>query len=107
MEYMLVGFANMITAEDCHRKAAEWLGQARGTSDPETIAGIKRASDAWTALARQIEEAEFRRPRARPPINRPVDLAKSLNPSHADSVKVADLLRERLRLSDDAEDAYQ
>ena len=96
----------MITAEDCHRKAAEWLGQARGTSNPETIAGIKRASDAWTALARQIEEAEFRRPRARQPIN-PVDLAKSLNPSHADSVKVADLLRERLRLSDDAEDAYQ
>jgi hypothetical protein len=107
MEYMLVRFANMITAEDCHRKAAEWLGQARGTSDPETIAGIKRASDAWTALARQIEEAEFRRPRARPPIKRPGDLAKSLNPSHGDGVKVADLLRERLRLSDDAEDAYQ
>ena len=56
---MLVGFAEMITAEDCHRKAAEWLGQARGGSDPETIAGIKRASDAWTALARQIEEADF------------------------------------------------
>jgi hypothetical protein len=97
----------MITAEDCHRKAADWLGKAQATSDSEVIAGIKRASDAWTDLARHIEEAEFRRPRARVPIKRPADLAEPLSPSHPDSVKVADLLRERLFISDDAEDAYR
>lgn len=94
----------MITAEACHRKAAEWLGKAQGTSDPQTIAGVKRASDAWAALARQIEQAELRRPRAHDPLRRPADLAKSFGSSRADSVEVADLLRNRLRLGDDAED---
>jgi hypothetical protein len=35
---------------------------------------------------------------------RPADLAKSLRPSQAGPVKVAEILRERLRLSDDAEE---
>lgn len=94
----------MITADQCHRKAAEWLGKAQGTSDPVTVAGIKRASEAWTGLARQIEEAELRRPLARPPMRRPADLVKSPNPSRIGSVEVADILRSRLSLADDAED---
>lgn len=95
----------MITAEACHRKAAEWLFKAQGTSDPETIAGIKRASDAWTELARQIEQAELRRPQAGAPIRRPADLAASLSASRSESIGVADILRSRLRLGDDADDS--
>ena len=94
----------MITADQCRWKAAEWLGKAQGTSDPQTVADIKRASDAWTGLARQIEETELRRPRVRAPMRRPADLAKSPNPSRIGSVEVADVLRSRLRLGDDTED---
>jgi hypothetical protein len=92
----------MITVEDCRRKAAEGLDKAQTAADPKTIASMQRASDAWAALARQIEEAALRRPQFRTPPRRPVDLAKNYA---SDSVQIADVLRGRLHLADDAEDS--
>jgi hypothetical protein len=91
----------MITVEDCRRKAAEGLGKAQAASDPKTIATLQRASDAWTALARHIEEAALRRPRSPAPVRRPADLAKPPDSYSVDSVQIGNVLRERLRLSDD------
>ena len=51
---------------------------------------------------RQIEEAALRRPQFRTPPRRPVDLAKNYA---SDSVQIADVLRGRLHLADDAEDS--
>lgn len=88
----------MMTVEDCRRKAAQWLGKAQLASDPKTSASMRRASDAWTALAQQIERAAFRRPQFPAPMRRPADLAKPRTIYHIDSVHVGDLLRERLHL---------
>jgi hypothetical protein len=94
----------MITVEDCRRKAAEGLDKAQVAADPKTIASMQRASDAWTALARQIEEAALRRPQFRAHLRRPVDLAKSYA---SENVQIGDVLRGRLRLSDDAENSSE
>ena len=96
----------MITVEDCRRKAAEGLNEAQAAADPKTIASMQRASDAWTALARQIEEAALRRPQFRAAAERPADLAKPPHSYNVDSVQIGDVLRERLSLSDDAEDTF-
>jgi len=77
--------------------AAQWLGKTEGTADPKTIANMRRASDAWTALAQQIEQVDFSRPHPPVPVRRPADLANTRS-----SVKAGDVLRERLRLSNDA-----
>jgi hypothetical protein len=90
----------MMTVEDCRRKATEWLGKAQSASDPKTSASMRRASDAWTALAEQIEDAAFRRPQSPAPVRRPADLAKARNT--VDGAQVGDTLRERLHLSDDS-----
>ena len=92
----------MITVEDCRRKTAEGLGKAQAASDPKTIAALQRASDAWTALAGHIEGAGLRRPQSPAPVRRPTDLAKSPDSYSVDSVQIGDVLRERLRLGDDA-----
>src|SRR5271154_1003052 len=97
----------MITIEDCRRKAAEGLHKAQAANDPKTIANMQRASDAWTALARQIEEAALCRPQFGTSARRPADLAKPPHSHTSDSVQIGDVLRERLRLSDDAEDAFE
>lgn len=89
----------MITVEECRRKAAQWLGNAQSASDPTTSASMRRASDAWTALAQQIEHAAYRRPQSPAPVRRPADLAKPRNLYPIDSVHVGDVLRERLHLS--------
>jgi len=92
----------MMTVEDCRRKAAQWLDQAQSASDPKTIASMRRAADAWTRQAEQIEEANFRRPRG--PMKRPADLARppAAYPRHP--VDVGDDLRGRLHLSDEVPD---
>ena len=90
----------MMTAEDCRRMAAQWLGKAEAASDSKTIANMRRASGAWTALAQQIEQAGFRRPQSAP-VRRPADLANARNIYHNDSVEVGDVLRERLHLSNE------
>jgi hypothetical protein len=96
----------MMTVEDCRRKAAQWLERAQSTFDPKTIASMRRAADAWTRQAEQIEEADLRRPRSPDPIKRPVDLAKPRNPYARDPAHVGDVLRGRLHLSDDAPDDF-
>jgi phosphohistidine phosphatase SixA len=89
----------MMTVEDCRRKAAAWLGKAQLASDPKTSASMRRASDAWTVLAQQIEHAAFRRPQSPAPVRRPADLAKPRNT--IDRAQVGDVLRGRLHLSDE------
>ncbi|MGA8864159.1 MAG: hypothetical protein WB444_10155 [Gallionella sp.] len=91
----------MMTAEDCRRMVARWLGKAEAASDPKTIASIRRASGAWTALAQQIEQTGFPRPQSPAPVRLPADLAKPRNIYHVDSVQVGDVLRERLYRSDE------
>ena len=94
----------MLTVEDCRRKAAQWLGNAQSASDPKTSASMRRVSDAWTALAQQIEHAAYRRPQSSAPVRQPADLAKPRNTYHRDTAHVGDVLRGRLHLSDDASD---
>jgi len=90
----------MMTLEDSRRKAADWLGKAQSASDTKTSASMRRASDAWTALARQMEQAGISRPLSRIRVLRPADLAKPRNIHHIDSADIGDVLRERLRLSE-------
>jgi hypothetical protein len=90
----------MITVEECRRKAAQWLGEAQSASDPKTSASMRRASDAWTALAKQIELATLSSSAESPAtVRRPADLAK---PRNIYTVEVGDVLRGRLHLSDEA-----
>lgn len=96
----------MMTVEDCRRKAAQWLERAQSTSDPKTIASMRRAADAWTRQAEQIEEDDHRRPRSLDAIKRPVDLAKPRNAYPFDPAHVGDVLRGRLHLSDDTRDDF-
>jgi hypothetical protein len=90
----------MITVEECRRKAAQWLGKAQSASDPKTSASMRRASDAWTTLAQQIEQATV--PLTPAPVRRPADVAKPRNIYSIDTVEVGDVLRGRLHLSDEA-----
>ena len=97
----------MITVKECRGKAAQWLGKAQSASDPKTSASMRRASDAWTTLALQIEQATFRRPLTPAPVTRPADVAKPRNIYDVDSVQVGDVLRGRLHLSDELDDSSQ
>ena len=90
----------MTTAEDCYRMAAQWLGKADSASDPNTSADMRRASDAWAALAQRIEQAALTRIQSHIPVQRPADLARPRSTAHLDSVQVADALRELLHLCD-------
>ena len=92
----------MITVEDCRRKATEGLDKAQAASDPKTIATLRRASDAWATLAQRIEEADLRQ-HSHDFVRRPADLVKPPDNQSVDSVQIGDVLRERLRLSDDAD----
>jgi hypothetical protein len=91
----------MLTVEDCRRKAAQWLDKAQSASDPKTIASMRRAADAWTRQAEQIEEANLRRSRPPVPMKRPADLSEPRPPYPRDTLHVGDVLRERLHLSDE------
>lgn len=71
----------MLTAEDCRGKAAECLGAAEAATDPKTSASFSRTAELWTALALQIEEEPH-----------------AVRQRNAE--QVADILRERLQLSD-------
>jgi hypothetical protein len=94
----------MLTVEDCRRKAAQWLDRVQSTSDPQTIASMRRAADAWTRQAAQIEEANLRQPRSPGPMKRPADLSQPRNDYPRDPAQVGDVLRGRLRLGDEAPD---
>jgi len=71
----------MTTAENCRGKAAEFLGAAEAATNPKTSASLRRLSDAWATLARQIEEEPH-----------------AVRQRNAE--QVANILRERLQLSD-------
>ena len=91
----------MTTAEDCRRKAGQWLSAAQAADDPKTSASMRRVSDLWTLLGRQIEA--FVPPAAdfETPVKSPAGYghAAKLRQTDADSLQVADVLRKRLRLS--------
>lgn len=93
---MLRGVADMITAEYCQRKAAEWVDRAEAASDPKTSSSMRRTSDAWRTLAQEVTQANFPRPLSRIRVRRPADLVNPRN----DAVEVGDLLRERIHLSE-------
>jgi hypothetical protein len=101
--FMSLG-SDMITEEDCRRKAAEWLSKAQSASDAKTSANMRRASDAWATLARQIEHSALFRLQSANPVMRPVDLAKSRNIYPIDKAHTGDILRERLHLNDESSD---
>jgi len=90
----------MLTVEDCRRKAREWLCAANEATDPNTAASSRRLSDTWTALALQIEHDPCSRQQPPTAVTRPVDLAKPRKIGNTDTVQAADVLRERLQLSD-------
>lgn len=89
----------MTTAEDCRRKAEQWLNAALGASDTKTSASMRRVSDLWLALGQRIDESAASTARLDALVKRPADLVKRRNFGHADTENVADVLRKRLRLS--------
>ena len=90
----------MLTVEDCRRKAGEWLRAAKEATDPNTSASSRRLSDKWTALALQIEQEPYSRRQPPGAVRRPADLAEPRKTGNTDTVHVADVLRERMQLSD-------
>jgi len=90
----------MLTAENCRSKAAELLGAAEAATDPKTSASLRRTAELWTALALQIEQDPYSRRHPPAAVRRPADLAEPRKTGNTDTVNVADVLRERLQLSD-------
>jgi hypothetical protein len=90
----------MLTVEDCRRKAGEWLRAAEEATDPNTSASSRRLSDKWTALALQIEQDPYTQRQTPAAVRRPADLTERRKIGNTDTVHVADVLRERLQLSD-------
>jgi hypothetical protein len=88
----------MLTAENCRGKAAELLGAAEAATDLKTSASLRRLSDAWATLALQIEK-DLHTVRQQ---NAALRQSQQTEPPKAstDTVNVADVLRERLQLSD-------
>jgi len=87
----------MLTVEECRKRATEWLERVQSATDPQTRSGYERVADGWTKLAEHVEQHPLR--------SRPLG---SLAPQSSDpqairsesGAKVADVLRERLHLSD-------
>jgi hypothetical protein len=91
----------MLTAEDCRRKAGEWLRAAKEATDPNTAASSRHLFDKWTALALQIVQDPYSRRQPPAAMRRPADMAEPRNKTgNRDAEHVADVLRERLTLSD-------
>jgi hypothetical protein len=91
----------MMTTEDCRRRAAESLHAAEAATDPKTSASLRRLSDAWATLAGQIEKdphTERQRNAARKQSHQ-----TEPRKANTDTAQVADILRERLQLSDSDE----
>jgi hypothetical protein len=91
----------MMTAEDCRRKAAEHLQASQEASDPNTSRSLRRLSGAWATLAGQIEKD----PHTVGQRNADLKQSHQTEPRKAntDTAQVADILRERLQLSDSDE----
>lgn len=89
----------MMTAEDCRRKAAECLRAAESASDPNTSQSFRRLSDVWATLAGQIEQDATRHRQSPPAMTRQADLLRPHKIGTAETLHVADILRERLQLT--------
>ena len=91
----------MLTEEDCRRKAGEWLRAAEAATRPRTNTSLRRLSDAWATLAGQIEKD----PHTERQRNAALKQSHQTEPRKAntDTAQVADILRERLQLSDSDE----
>jgi hypothetical protein len=90
----------MITEEDCWKKAAQWQEKAGAASDATTSANMRRVSEAWITLAKQIGLSDASRPTPPPPVKHPRELAESRNTHSVDFALVANVLRKRLHLDD-------
>ncbi len=90
-----------MTAEDCRRKAAEHLQASQEASDQNTSQSLSRLSDAWATLAGQMEKD----PHTVRQRNTALKQSQQTEPRkvHTDTVDVANILRERLQLSDSEE----
>jgi len=88
----------MLTVEDCRRKAREWLRAAKEATDPNTSAGLRRTAELWTALALQIEK-DPHTVRQRNAALKQSHQTES-HEVNADTAQIADILRQRLQLSD-------
>ena len=89
----------MTTAEACQRKAEQWLHAAQAAADPKTSASMRRVSDLWVALARQIDNTASTAAHFDSLANRPADLAGRSAFRRVNLVEVGDVLRHRLRLN--------
>ena len=91
----------MMTVEDCHRKTGEWLRAAEAATDPRTSRSLRRLSGAWATLAGQIEKD----PHTVRQRNAVLKKSHQAEPRKAntDTAQVADILPERLQLSDSDE----
>jgi hypothetical protein len=88
----------MMTAEDCRRRAAESLHAAEAATDPNTSASLRRLSDAWATLAGHIEKDPHTL-RERNDARKQSHQAEPRK-ANTDTAQVADILRDRLQLSD-------
>lgn len=88
----------MTTAEDCLRKAEEWLSAAKAADDPKTSLSMRRVSDLWMLLGQRIEESVSSTTNFNTPTKLPADLTRTPRIRDADGVQAADVLRKRLSL---------
>ncbi len=88
-----------MTAEDCRRKAAEWLKAAQTVADPKTIETMHRVSNLWDTLAQSVERTNSTAAHFNSLAKRPADLATRPTLRRTETVQAADILRERLRLN--------
>lgn len=82
----------MTTPEDCRRKAEQWSAAAETASDPITKASLRRVSDLWMRLACEIERPTLTNAQMKP---------RGLAGPRIDAVQIGDILRDRLRISEE------
>jgi formiminotetrahydrofolate cyclodeaminase len=91
----------MMTAEDYRRKAAEHLQASQEASDQRTSQSLRRLSDAWATLAGQIEKDPHTVRQRNAALKQPHQTEP--RKANTNTAEVADILRERLQLSDSDE----
>jgi len=91
----------MKTAEDCRSAAFLRLRAAEAATDPKTSACFRRTAESWSALALQIEQD----PHTVRQRNAVLQKSHQTEPHEATAhtAQAADILRQRLQLSDSDE----
>jgi hypothetical protein len=86
----------MISVEKCRSNALKYRQNAQLTADPDASLGWLELSDAWLALADEIVQRDsLERHQSAVAARRPVETAQ---PHRIATLKIADLLRQRLAL---------